>query len=146
MTDTEPAVVFRTQSDIEANVVRGLLETHGISAVLSAAGPHAIFPVTLSGLGEVRLTVRAEAAEMATRLIADFRQEVSDRVIRIRDEYRAVEEALGYRFTDPGLLEHALTHRSRAHEDASGGVRDNESLEFLGDAVLGQNFGCVHDR
>ena len=57
--------------------------------------------------------------------------------MRIRDEFRAVEEALGYRFKDPGLLEHALTHRSRAHEDASGGVRDNESLEFLGDAVLG---------
>ena len=137
MTETEPAVIFRAQSDIEASVVRGLLETHGISAVLSAAGPHAIFPVTLSGLGEVRLTVRAEVAERATRLIADFRQEVSDQVIRIRDEFRAVEDALGYRFRDPGLLEHALTHRSRAHEDASGGVRDNESLEFLGDAVLG---------
>ena len=137
MIDTEPAVVFRTQSDIEANVVRGLLETHGINAVLSSGGPHAIFPVMLSGLGEVRLTVRAEEAETATRLIADFRREVSDRVTRIRDEFRAVEEALGYRFTDPGLLEHALTHRSRAHEDASGGVRDNESLEFLGDAVLG---------
>jgi ribonuclease III len=35
------------------------------------------------------------------------------------------------------LLEHALTHRSKAHEDASGGVFDNESMEFLGDAVLG---------
>ena len=33
-----------------------------------------------------------------------------------------------------------LTHRSRAHEDAAGDgdvVGDNESLEFLGDAVLG---------
>jgi len=38
---------------------------------------------------------------------------------------------------DRGLLEHALTHKSRAAEDASGGVSDNESLEFLGDAVLG---------
>ena len=137
MTDTEPAVVFRTQSDIEANVVRGLLETHGISAMLSSVGPHAIFPMTVSGLGAVRLTVRAEEAEAATQVIADFRQEVSVRVTRIRDEFRAVEVALGYRFTDRGLLEHALTHRSRAHEDASGGVRDNESLEFLGDAVLG---------
>ena len=36
-----------------------------------------------------------------------------------------------------GLLEHALTHKSRAAEDPSGGVADNESLEFLGDAVLG---------
>ena len=35
------------------------------------------------------------------------------------------------------MLEHALTHKSKAHEDATGGVVDNESLEFLGDAVLG---------
>ena len=137
MRDTEPAVVFRTQSNIEANVVRGLLETRGLNVMLSSDGPHAIFPVTVTGLGSVRLIVRAEEAETAIRLIADFRQELSDRVTRIRDEFRAVEEALGYRFTDPGLLEDALTHRSRAHEDASGGVRDNESLEFLGDAVLG---------
>ena len=44
---------------------------------------------------------------------------------------------MGYRFRDRGLLEHALTHRSRANEDVTGGVIDNESLEFLGDAVLG---------
>src|SRR6202163_2742431 len=30
-----------------------------------------------------------------------------------------------------------MTHTSRANEDVSGGVIDNESLEFLGDAVLG---------
>src|SRR5205807_7681488 len=36
-----------------------------------------------------------------------------------------------------GLLEHGLTHTSRANEDVSGGVFDNESMEFLGDAVLG---------
>ena len=113
MTDTGPVVVLQTQSDIEANVVRGLLETHGISAVLSSDRPHAIFPLTVSGLGEVRLTVRAVEAERATQLITDFRQEVSDRVTRIRDEFRTVEEVLGYRFIDRGLLEHALTHRSR---------------------------------
>ncbi len=137
MTDSDPKVVFRTESTIEANVVCGLLETRGIDAVISSGAPHAIFPLTVSGLGEVRLTVRGAEAQRARRLIAEFGQQVSDRLMRIRDEFRAVEEALGYRFNDPGLLEHALTHRSRAHEDASGGVRDNESLEFLGDAVLG---------
>jgi len=137
MTRIDPSIVFRTQSEIEASVVRGLLETHGIRTALSSGGAHAIFPVTLGGLGEVRLTVPADEAESAIRLISDFRQEVSARVTRIRDEFHAVEEALGYRFSDRGLLEHALTHRSRAHEDTSGGVRDNESLEFLGDAVLG---------
>jgi ribonuclease-3 len=50
---------------------------------------------------------------------------------------RDVEARLHYTFRDRGLLEHALTHKSRAAEDPSGGVVDNESLEFLGDAVLG---------
>jgi ribonuclease-3 len=35
------------------------------------------------------------------------------------------------------VLDRALTHRSRANEDATGSTVDNESLEFLGDAVLG---------
>lgn len=40
-----------------------------------------------------------------------------------------LQERLGYRFTDPLLLEHALTHRS-------AGPQHNERLEFLGDAAL----------
>ena len=120
MSDPEFAVVFETPSSIEADVVRALLETHGIHAMVSSAAPQAVFPVTLSGLGEVRLSVHQEAAASASRLIGEFRQEVSERLIRIRDEFRVVEEMLGYRFTDPGLLEHALTHRSKAHEDVSG--------------------------
>jgi ribonuclease-3 len=45
-----------------------------------------------------------------------------------------IAERVGYRFTDPALLEVALTHPSAAYErDRSGG---NERLEFLGDAVL----------
>lgn len=47
----------------------------------------------------------------------------------------ALEEALGVRFRDHGLLETALTHRSHAFE--AGGLPTNERLEFLGDAVLG---------
>ena len=57
--------------------------------------------------------------------------------MRLRDEFEALQQAIGYRFRDVGLLEHAMTHTSRANEDVSGGVVDNESLEFLGDAVLG---------
>ena len=52
-------------------------------------------------------------------------------------ELEPLERTIGYRFRDRGLLEHALTHRSRVHEDASGGVFDNESMEFLGDSILG---------
>jgi ribonuclease III len=135
---SEPVVVFRTWSDIEASIVRGLLEAHGIEVSLASDVPHAVFPLTINGLGEVRIAVADDAAEAATRLIRDYR--TSDEAgpqARIRDEFEALQEAAAYRFRDRGILEHALTHRSRANEDVTGGVTDNESLEFLGDAVLG---------
>lgn len=43
-------------------------------------------------------------------------------------------ERLGHEFVDVTLLERALTHRSWANEHPS--ALDNESLAFLGDAVL----------
>lgn len=47
----------------------------------------------------------------------------------------ALENRLGWRFVDRGLLERAITHRSWATER---GRRDHyERLEFLGDAVVG---------
>jgi ribonuclease-3 len=54
-----------------------------------------------------------------------------------------LERRLGYKFKDVKLLERSLTHRSWAHEnksDPSAEVeRDdqNESLEFVGDSVIG---------
>lgn len=130
-------VVFRTQSDIEARIVRGLLEAHGIESIRRSAVPQSIFPLSVEGLGDIRLAVRDAEAEEALSIIETHRVEVGGEVVRIRDEFLDLEKRLGYRFRDRGLLEHALTHRSRAHEDVSGGVLDNESLEFLGDAVLG---------
>jgi len=44
-----------------------------------------------------------------------------------------IEERVGYDFRDPELLETALTHRSLSSTRDS---RNNEKLEFLGDAVL----------
>ncbi|HET9264153.1 MAG TPA: ribonuclease III, partial [Vicinamibacterales bacterium] len=65
------------------------------------------------------------------------REAVTPRVVPFGMEFEPLERIIGYRFRDRGLLEHALTHSSRVHEDASGGVIDNESLEFLGDSILG---------
>jgi ribonuclease-3 len=131
-------IVFRGPSEIEARVVRGLLETHGIPSVMSSDVPRSIFPLVVDGIGDVRISVRPEDADEAARIISSHRTEVTGaRVVPLRNEFDALERTLGYRFRDPGLLEHALTHTSKAHEDVSGGVFDNESLEFLGDAVLG---------
>lgn len=46
-------------------------------------------------------------------------------------------EKLKYQFKQPELLKEALTHSSYANEHQAPGVKDNERLEFLGDAVLG---------
>ena len=92
----------------------------------------------VDGIAEIRISVRPEDADEARRLIDSHRIDTTDgRVIPLRNEFAALERRIGYTFRDPGLLEHALTHTSRANEDVSGGVIDNESLEFLGDAVLG---------
>jgi ribonuclease-3 len=50
----------------------------------------------------------------------------------LRQSVGKLEDAFGHRFTDQHLLTQALTHRS-------AGSRNNERLEFLGDAML----GCV---
>jgi ribonuclease III len=131
-------VIFRTQSDVEASIVRGLLEANGVPSVITSDVPHNIFPLTVNGLGEVRISVREEDADEARRIIDGHRTELSSgQLVRLRDEFETLQAAIAYRFRDRGLLEHAMTHTSRANEDVSGGVADNESLEFLGDAVLG---------
>jgi ribonuclease III len=48
-----------------------------------------------------------------------------------------LESLLEYRFKNQTLLLRALTHRSFVNEYEGGGLRHNESMEFLGDAVLG---------
>ena len=48
----------------------------------------------------------------------------------------AIQHRLGYRFRQEPLLVEALTHASYLNEARGAGERDNERLEFLGDAVL----------
>jgi len=56
------------------------------------------------------------------------------------DALRELEERLGYRFKDSGLLQRALIHSSFAFEQGLG--ENNEILEFLGDAVLDLTVGA----
>lgn len=50
-----------------------------------------------------------------------------------------LQERLGYRFGDRAILLQSMTHTSYGHEflnEKSIALRDNERLEFLGDAIL----------
>jgi ribonuclease-3 len=136
---TDPVVVFRTHSAMEASIVRGLLEAHGYDAMLTPDTVWAIVPPTTTDGAEVSVAVPAAVADGARRLVESRRDEApgGGDEPSLGEAFAGLEVRLGHRFMDRALLEHALTHRSRAHEDVTGGVVDNESLEFLGDAVVG---------
>jgi ribonuclease III len=54
-----------------------------------------------------------------------------------------IENLLRYTFGDKQLIEEALRHSSFVNEAPEPGLRDNERLEFLGDAVLNLVVGHV---
>ena len=65
------------------------------------------------------------------------------------DDFGELEAVLGYTFRDRALLEQALRHaswcnehgRARAAEEQGAPLRDNQRLEYLGDAVLSLTVG-----
>jgi len=59
-----------------------------------------------------------------------------------KEQLSEFEQILGYRFTDLRLLQKALIHSSYAFEQTQIG-NNNETLEFLGDAVLDLTVGYI---
>lgn len=76
-------------------------------------------------------------------LSALFLYRLFDRIMFMSHSLRKLEQLLGYQFQDVQLLERALTHRSWVYEEVTDGNEDeiqrlqNETLEFVGDSVLG---------
>ena len=68
-TDPRPlAVVFRTHSDIEASIVRRAARgARDRRRRRRRTSPHAVFPLSIDGLGEVRISVPAAQADAAAR-------------------------------------------------------------------------------
>lgn len=55
---------------------------------------------------------------------------------KMKEVWKALQDAIGYHFRNPELLTQAMTHSSYANEHGSDRLASNERLEFLGDAVL----------
>jgi hypothetical protein len=73
--DADLVEVYTASGDIEALVIKGLLESEGIMCSLSSDVPHSIVPVEVDGLGAVRISVSDEDAERAAQLIASHEEE-----------------------------------------------------------------------
>src|SRR5918992_6296632 len=102
-------VIFRTPSPIEAEVVKGLLDAHGIAALVTSELSRTAFPFSLN---ELRVAVKEDDAANARRIIESHRDDVRPgRTVPFGAEFAPLERIIGYTFRDRGLLEHALTHR-----------------------------------
>ncbi len=62
---------------------------------------------------------------------------MSARLETSRGSITEFEKRIGYSFRDPAMLTRALTHKSYSNENRYPRSQHNETLEFLGDAVLG---------
>ena len=89
-------IIFRTPSEIEANVIRGLLETHGIRSALLSDNSRTAFPLVLNDQSwERRVAVSAEHAEAAQRIIESHRDDMpGGRVVPFGSELEPLEQRI----------------------------------------------------
>jgi ribonuclease III len=59
------------------------------------------------------------------------------------NDYSRLEDKIAYRFQNPEWLTQALCHPTYVNENKSENLKDNQRLEFLGDAVLGLVVGSL---
>ncbi|MBZ5637868.1 MAG: DUF2007 domain-containing protein [Acidobacteriia bacterium] len=71
---------MRTWSDGEAEIVRHLLEAYGIPCQVVSDVTHMLLPLTVDGLGEIRILVPASSLEEAVGLLAEHRRRGFDPV------------------------------------------------------------------
>lgn len=56
----------------EADVIKALLESHGISSVSRGRILQSIYPFSVNGLGEIKILVLEEDYEAAKSILAEF--------------------------------------------------------------------------
>ncbi len=64
--------VKRLHNEVEAFIVKALLEAAGIRCTLVTPVPHNVYPFTVDGLAEIRVNVLDADAEAARILLDDY--------------------------------------------------------------------------
>ncbi len=63
--------VYRARGEMEALVIKGLLESYGIPSILRSEAAPSVLYFVVDGMGEFRVMVRQDMADEARRLIED---------------------------------------------------------------------------
>ncbi len=61
--------VFSASGEMEAHVIKGLLESNGIPCILKSDAATSVHAFTVDGMGEVKVAVLESRVEEAKRLI-----------------------------------------------------------------------------
>ncbi len=61
--------VFRASGEMEAHVIKGLLESNGIPCILKSDAATSVHAFTVDGMGEVKVAVLESRVEEAKRII-----------------------------------------------------------------------------
>jgi hypothetical protein len=67
--DSKLVEVHKVMGSVEAEVVKSLLESYGITAVLQSLIVQSVHPFTVDGLGEIKIMVTEEDYEAARDII-----------------------------------------------------------------------------
>jgi hypothetical protein len=69
--DEQTALLTVVYSDVEANLIKTILEEAGIDCLLVSQVPHSVYPFTINGLGETKIKVLASQLEEAKAVLAE---------------------------------------------------------------------------
>jgi len=69
MSAKEQLVTVRTAKYLEAQIIKGRLESEGIPVLLSYESAGLIYGITVDGLGEVKIMVPRDLAEEAKEIL-----------------------------------------------------------------------------
>jgi hypothetical protein len=61
--------VYKAATEMEAQVIKSLLESYGIPCIFKSHAAHSVHMMTMDGMGEVRILVSESDAENAMALI-----------------------------------------------------------------------------
>ncbi len=70
MTESDLVVVYTSAGLLAAEVVKGKLESAGVPAILQSEA-QSVFPITIDGMGEVRVLVPREREQEAREILAE---------------------------------------------------------------------------
>jgi hypothetical protein len=62
--------VYRATGELEALVIKGLLESNGIRCILRSDAAFSVHPFTVDGMGEIKVEVLESLADKAREIIS----------------------------------------------------------------------------